>query len=249
MPNPEITIETESSSSTLIFKDLILIQLVALVITLDQFTKFLVREFLFIRESFPDHGFFRITHTFNTGSAFGIFQGQNGPLILVSLVGIAFLFLIYQTQGRQTNLIRLSLGLQIGGAFGNLLDRVRLGHVTDFIDIGPWPVFNLADASIVCGIVFLAWLLLGPGRLNQRKATEYNRLMQGEGIIGAPPICSSCDSPVMLVSSEWRCSNCGDPEEIKQLESFSVTPTDPVLESDDVSNMQTSSEGELGPSE
>ena len=56
-------------------------------------------------------------------------------------------------------MVRTSLGLQLGGAAGNLVDRITMGKVTDFIDVGAWPVFNLADASIVTGIVILAWLL------------------------------------------------------------------------------------------
>ena len=74
-----------------IYKDLVLIQLAALVLLLDQFTKFLVREFLEKFESFPAEGFFRLTHTFNTGSAFGLFRDQNTPLIVVSFIGICIL--------------------------------------------------------------------------------------------------------------------------------------------------------------
>ncbi len=143
-----------------IYKDLVLFQLAALVLLLDQFTKFLVREFLTVRESFPEEGFFRITHTFNTGSAFGLFRDQNFPLILVSIVGITILVLIYQKQRRPSNLLRLSLGLQLGGATGNLLDRLRMGHVTDFLDVGSWPIFNLADSSIVVGLLMLGWIFL-----------------------------------------------------------------------------------------
>lgn len=149
-----------TSSHRPIHKDLVLLLLVALVFLADQLTKSLVREFLALRESFPDQGFFRITHTFNTGSAFGLFQDQNIPLILVSVVGITILLLIYRGRRRRPNLFRLSLGLQIGGAAGNVVDRVRLGHVTDFVDVGAWPIFNLADASIVVGLALLAWILL-----------------------------------------------------------------------------------------
>lgn len=143
-----------------IYKDLVLLQLIAIVFLSDQFSKWLVREFLEFRESFPADGFFRLTHTFNTGSAFGLFRDQNVPLILVSVVGITILLLIYRSQRCPGNLLRLSLGLQFGGAAGNLLDRVRLGHVTDFVDVGSWPIFNLADASIVIGLVLLAWVFL-----------------------------------------------------------------------------------------
>ena len=143
-----------------IYKDFVLLQLFAIVFLSDQFTKWLVREFLELRESVPADGFFRLTHTFNTGSAFGLFRDQNLPLIVVSVVGIAILRLIYRSQPQPGNLFRLSLGLQFGGAAGNLLDRVRLGHVTDFVDVGSWPIFNVADASIVVGLVLLAWMFL-----------------------------------------------------------------------------------------
>ncbi len=164
--NPGADLEPEKSSKTPIYKDFTLLQLAAIVFLMDQFTKFLVREFLPFGYSYPFDGFFRITHTHNTGSAFGILQGQNTPLIFVSFIGIFVLVMIYRSQPRATNLLRTSLALQIGGAFGNLLDRLRLGSVTDFIDVGAWPVFNLADASIVTGLILLGWLLLRPGARN-----------------------------------------------------------------------------------
>ena len=164
--NPRADLEPEKSSKTPIYKDFTLLQLAAIIFLMDQFTKFLVRELLPFGYSYPFDGFFRITHTHNTGSAFGILQGQNTPLIFVSFVGIFVLVMIYRSQPRATNLLRTSLALQIGGAFGNLLDRLRLGSVTDFIDVGAWPVFNLADASIVTGLILLGWLLLRPGARN-----------------------------------------------------------------------------------
>ena len=155
-----------------IYKDLVLLQLTALVFLLDQFSKFLVREMLELRESFPAEGFFRFTHTFNTGSAFGLFQDQNFALILASVAGITVLTLIYQSQRRPTNLLRLSLGLQLGGAAGNLLDRLRMGHVTDFVDVGPWPIFNLADSAIVVGLVLLVWIFIAPGQAREQAESQ-----------------------------------------------------------------------------
>ena len=146
-----------------IFLDFDLLQLAGIVFLLDQLTKFLVRAYLPFGHSYPASGFFRFTHAENTGSAFGILQGHNTPLIFVSFVGIFVLAMIYQSQPRATNLLRLSLALQIGGALGNLLDRFRLGAVTDFVDVGPWPIFNLADSSIICGLCLLGWILLRPG--------------------------------------------------------------------------------------
>ena len=146
-----------------IFLDFDLLQLAAIFFLLDQLSKFLVRAYLPFGHSYPAQGFFRFTHAENTGSAFGILQGHNTPLIVVSFVGIFVLAMIYQSQPRPTNLLRISLGLQIGGALGNLVDRFRLGAVTDFIDVGPWPIFNLADASIISGLALLGWILLRHG--------------------------------------------------------------------------------------
>ena len=148
----------------LIFLDFDLLQLAGIAFLLDQLTKFLVRAYLPFGHSYPNTGFFRFTHAENTGSAFGILQGNNTPLIFVSFVGIFVLAMIYQSQPKVTNLLRLSLALQIGGAVGNLLDRLRLGAVTDFVDVSIWPIFNLADASIISGLVLLGWILLVSGK-------------------------------------------------------------------------------------
>ena len=139
-----------------IYKDFVLIQLGTLIFVIDQFTKFLVRDQLMFRESFPADGFLRFTHTHNTGSAFGIFQDQNTPLIAVSIVGVGILIMIYRSQRVPSNLLRLSLGLQIGGGWGNLFDRVSRGHVTDFMGVRTWHLFKYGDGCIIDGRVVLA---------------------------------------------------------------------------------------------
>ena len=184
---------------TPIYKDFVLIQLAVLLFVIDQFSKFLVRDQLLYRESFPSSGFFRFTHTHNTGSAFGIFQDQNTPLILVSIIGIAILIWIYQSQRFPTGLLRLSLGLQIGGAVGNLLDRLRLGHVTDFVDVGDWPVFTVADASIITGLVILAWVFLVADTGGSKASVPAD----GYGW------CPVCDGEMRSVMDGWSCSTCG----------------------------------------
>ena len=136
------------------------LQLALLVFVLDQFTKYVVRGSLPYRYSFPDQGFLRFTHTHNTGSAFGILQGQNSPLIFVAIIGIMVLLIIYFTQPKPNKWLSVSIGLQIGGAIGNLYDRLHQGWVTDFLDVGPWPVFNIADSSIVVGLILLCWLFM-----------------------------------------------------------------------------------------
>ena len=189
---------------TPIYKDFVLIQLAVIIFLLDQLSKFVVRDQLLFRESFPAEGFIRFTHIFNTGSAFGIFRDQNTPLIVVSILGIGILIMIYRSQRLPSALLRLSLGLQIGGATGNLVDRLRLGHVTDFMDVGAWPVFNLADASIITGLVILAWIFLvaDPSEKNNSDA------------LGGYGYCPVCDGDMVTVNGGWRCSVCGARERI-----------------------------------
>lgn len=143
-----------------IYRDWTLLQLAALTLALDQLTKFVVRQTLEWHYSWPATGLFRFTHVQNTGSAFGLFQGNNLPLLIVSIVGILVLAYIYRSQRQPTRLLRVSVALMLGGAFGNLIDRIHQGHVTDFIDVGPWPVFNLADSAIVVGLITMGWLLV-----------------------------------------------------------------------------------------
>ena len=126
-----------------------------LALGLDQLTKWLVTSNMVRSQSIPEEGFFRITYVWNTGSAFGLFTGHGEILTVVSLVAVAMLIFFYRHAGQESLIVRLAIGLQLGGALGNIVDRFRLGHVTDFIDVGPWPIFNIADSSIVIGITIM----------------------------------------------------------------------------------------------
>ena len=187
-----------------IYKDFVLLQLAFLIFLIDQFSKFVIRDQLQFRESFPREGFFRFTHTHNTGSAFGIFQDQNTALIFVSIIGIAILVLIYRSQVVPPGLLRLSLGLQIGGAAGNLLDRLLIQHVTDFVDIGTWPVFNVADASIITGLVILGYIFLVAEPVDNKDS----------GLNGGYAWCPVCDGQMLTVTGGWRCTICGVRERV-----------------------------------
>lgn len=141
--------------------DAVFFLIAAAVVALDQISKYAVRSGLSLGESFPEDGFFRITHVENTGAAFGILEGQTPFLIITTFFGLAAIFLYYLYPPLEHGILRIALGLQLGGAIGNLADRVRVGRVTDFIDVGPWPSFNVADSSIVIGVtVILAFFLL-----------------------------------------------------------------------------------------
>jgi len=135
--------------------------LIILLVTLmaDQVTKGLVVLAMHPGQSIPSSGLFRLTYVTNSGSAFGLFLNQTLFLVLASFVGIGVLLIFYRTNPINSTMLRLSLGLQLGGAIGNLVDRVRLGYVVDFIDVGTWPVFNLADSAIVVGLIGLLWTL------------------------------------------------------------------------------------------
>lgn len=141
-------------------RDAALLALAVAVFALDQLTKFLVRQTLSPGESFPEGWWVNITHVTNTGAAFGILQGQTVLLIFSSLVGLVAILFYYLWPPRQWPYLWVTLGLVLGGAAGNLIDRLRLGHVTDFIQFPHYPAFNVADSAIVIGIAFLALLLL-----------------------------------------------------------------------------------------
>ncbi|MFW5979847.1 MAG: signal peptidase II [Bacillota bacterium] len=102
---------------------------------------------------------FHITYVQNTGAAFGILKGKLGFFIVLTLSIIVAIWL-YRIFFLKENLwFDISLGLIIGGAIGNLIDRIRLGYVIDYIDFQIWPVFNLADTAIVIGAGFLIYYL------------------------------------------------------------------------------------------
>jgi signal peptidase II len=100
---------------------------------------------------------FRIIYAHNTGIAFSLFQGMSRLLIFTSLfICVGILYVYWTRLPRHVPLIQLGIGLIVAGALGNVIDRIRLGYVIDFIQIGWWPVFNLADSAICVGAVLLA---------------------------------------------------------------------------------------------
>lgn len=127
------------------------------VLGIDQLSKFLVVEHISPGEGIPLIGdFVKLRNISNTGIAFGLFK-DNGSLVVLSLLAaialIAFIF--YISKKEKDTLLLISLGLIGGGALGNLLDRIVRGGVVDFIDLGWWPVFNIADVAIVACVLIL----------------------------------------------------------------------------------------------
>lgn len=136
----------------------------ALVLVSDQLTKLLVRSTLELGESIPEAGFFRIKYVQNTGGAFGIFEDCTLILAMVNLIGaVVILYLIFNISRLPIladRKVQFSLSLILGGTLGNMIDRLFSGYVTDFIAVGGWPPFNIADSAVVSGSLLLGLLLI-----------------------------------------------------------------------------------------
>jgi len=148
-----------------------------LVVVLDQFSKFWIRSNLVRGEAIPETGLFRLAHITNTGASFGLFQNQSLLLTIAAFIGITLiLFLVFSASRYfpflDTIFGKISLGLILGGTIGNLVDRIRFGYVTDFIDIGIWPTFNLADSAVTVGVLLFAYLFLSSNRVKNTTQPE-----------------------------------------------------------------------------
>ena len=131
------------------------------VIVLDQVTKALARSALALNDAVPVvDGVFWLTRVHNTGAAFGILRGQQWLLVGVATVVLAAITWVMFRVPLRSALVRTGLALVAGGTVGNLIDRVALGGVTDFFDLGWFPVFNVADIALDVGVVLIVvWLL------------------------------------------------------------------------------------------
>lgn len=136
---------------------------VVLVLTVDQATKALVRSSIAAGGREDVIGPLSFVDVHNRGVAFG-FLGKGGVLVLVVTFSALALLVVYFARHAERPLLWLPTGLVLGGALGNLLDRVARGYVTDFIHVPHWPAFNIADMCITCGVVALVLVLERGGR-------------------------------------------------------------------------------------
>ncbi|NJN79564.1 MAG: signal peptidase II [Anaerolineales bacterium] len=157
---------------------LILFGVAGFVIGLDQWTKQLVRENIaFGGQWLPEwlswiSPYARFVHWENSGAAFGMFQDGNQIFKILAFIVIGAIIYYYPQVENEDWTLKLAMGLQLGGASGNLIDRLMMDKVTDFISIGTFPVFNVADASISIGVVVL---LLGVW-IKERKEKISNQM-------------------------------------------------------------------------
>jgi len=138
-----------------------LLMLIALaVFLLDQASKYLITAKMSLGQSIPViENVFHITYIHNPGAAFGLLANRTSFFIAVTAAVLAGIFVFHWKRGVRGRPMTAALGLIAGGSLGNLVDRVRYGEVVDFLDFRIWPVFNLADSSIVIGAGLLIVIL------------------------------------------------------------------------------------------
>ena len=130
----------------------------------DQLTKAIVSNELGLGEGVKVVGPFSLHHVQNSGIAFGLFSQSTGIVILLTALAVLWMLAFFARSGQRHPVLPVALGFVLGGSIANLLDRVRLGHVTDFIDLRWWPAFNLADTFIVVGVGILFAALVAADR-------------------------------------------------------------------------------------
>jgi len=168
---------------------LILIGVAGVIVALDQWTKWLVRTNIeFGTQWLPENmewlsPYARFVNWNNSGAAFGMFQ--NGNMVFTILAIIVIIAILYYYSQVETDdwPLKLAMGLQLAGAAGNLIDRLRVGTVTDFISVGTFPVFNVADSSITIGVVVLLLGVWIRERQEKKKAAELQAISEQSSVV------------------------------------------------------------------
>jgi signal peptidase II len=137
----------------------------------DQATKAIVSSELSLGDEVDVVGPLSIHHVQNSGIAFGLFPTATEVVIFLTGIAVAWMLVFFARSGARHPILPVALGLLFGGSLSNLIDRVRLGHVTDFLDFRYWPAFNLADSFIVAGVAVLIGALLLADREPPRART------------------------------------------------------------------------------
>ncbi len=155
-----------------LWRGFILFAVAFAVIGLDRYTKHLVQTYLPLHQSWNPITWLEpivtLTHVRNTGAAFGLFPGMGIVFIVIAIAVVVAIIVYFRQIAAASWVLQVAFGLQLGGAAGNnLIDRLIYGYVTDFIDFRVWPVFNVADMSVVVGTILLAYYALFMDRSRQ----------------------------------------------------------------------------------
>ncbi len=135
--------------------------IILITVILDQLVKILIERTFIPGQSYPlIDEILHLTYVRNSGAAFGLFDNYNEVLILLTILIITGFIYFFNSYIKKNICLQIGFGLIVGGGIGNLIDRIRLGYVVDFLDIRIWPIFNLADIFIVIGtIIFVVYIL------------------------------------------------------------------------------------------
>lgn len=135
--------------------------LAAAVLISDQLSKWAIQRTMELGQSIPVvDNIFHITYWRNPGAAFSLLPFRTTFFVIIGILVVTVIIVFFRRVPADRKLLQFALALQLGGAMGNLVDRVRIGSVVDFLDFRVWPVFNLADSAIVVGVILLSWDLL-----------------------------------------------------------------------------------------
>ena len=129
------------------------ILLALFIVVIDQLFKFYIQTHMALGMSIPViQDVFHITYILNPGAAFGLFENQTAFFVIIAVCMVVAAICLYPRIPEQYRLLRFATGLVVGGAMGNVIDRIKTGYVVDFFDFRIWPIFNIADVGIVCGV-------------------------------------------------------------------------------------------------
>jgi signal peptidase II len=143
----------------------------AAVVSADQLTKRLVATALTLGHSVEIVGPFSIHHVRNSGIAFGLFSSATSIVIVLTSLAVGAMVVFFARSGQRHPMLPVALGFVLGGSVSNLVDRLRFGYVTDFLDVARWPAFNLADTFIVIGVALLFVSFVVADRTSARVGT------------------------------------------------------------------------------
>lgn len=132
-----------------------------IVVLVDQLSKYYIQSNMFPGLSWPIiNNVFHITYVLNPGAAFGILEHQTMFFIVIAALMIGSVIYFYSHLPKDNCILKFGLGLMVGGAIGNVIDRIKTGYVVDFFDFRVWPVFNVADIAIVVGVGLIIYSIL-----------------------------------------------------------------------------------------
>lgn len=150
-----------------------LLLIAAIIVIVDQLTKFFIRKYMVYGETWAPWDwmmpYVRLLYIHNTGAAFGLFKNMNTVFMVLAVIVSGVIIYYYPHIPSEEKVIRFALSLQLAGAVGNLIDRIIFGRVTDFISVGNFAIFNVADSSITVGVIILLFAVWWQERNEKKK--------------------------------------------------------------------------------